>query len=946
MSTPDTAIVGAWKAPAVQPVLRVRVGATTESLTLATVGGRTYWPTGDNLADDATGSGDLLLVLAAALGTHSQLSGITADVFDGRIEVRSPTAFALEWADPLTTLDPVPLGWATDNTLAALVQTAPNPCPLIWLPGAPTSDDSGERPRPMSAARESASGRVRRTSFGSGAAQREILFRLLLQSRVLTDFADGSAAPWEELSARILQAGLPFRVYKDVDGIRLAAAFAPYRLANQEDLRRLYRRSPEGPTRWDVGPLDLRRALGFANLGDPPPGPSLAGLVGPVARLVPGVQDGIVASVVNYVPFQGQSLSFGTDSGTPLLQSIPPGLPTVEQVDATNTALEPAVNIAAGLENPQVSFVYTLAHLSGNRSIVARAGIGETAYFGLAPGQVPETAGAQNVIDDANVVAAAISVPPNTGMALIHGNQDDLDGTLYETFLDPWLTGTEEDLNAAFGALANPLFIVLSQMSAARNAVAVGHVTMPQRQLAAARGNARIAVACPTYQLETSDGVHLTAQAYVRLGAKLAQAWHVGPTWRGTEPLTTTASPDGRTIRILYNVRQPPLVIDNTTPGIVKPNAGIEVFDDHGALSISSVAIEGNEVVLTLDDIAHVALNTRVRVGGNASNGRLGWRDSLNAPTIDTAWTPIRDSEVGGEGLLGPHVSGPNYNSTSPRGDVGWNWALQSDDPVTGGVASPADILIRQYPWELAYDFGLLAGGETSIPELGGGTPLAVSVGAFAPGASEAEYGATAFASGAAIDTSAAPGTGAFYASAVPVQTWDAGRGIHIRVIAELVDGCVFHLGDRNFASDASISIRYAAGGGDLRADAQLDNGAGGVASANRIINAGELAAASIAVGDLLVFDVTLRSTPGNAAAYDMVFSAGKPGGSATDAVNGGSPAWQGITPAASQLLSVGGQGTSAAIPWAGGRLRFVGIRYSESWSHERHLADLAAAAP
>jgi len=147
----------------------------------------------------------------------------------------------------------------------------------------------------------------------------------------------------------------------------------------------------------------------------------------------------------------------------------------------------------------------------------------------------------------------------------------------------------------------------------------------------------------PKYQYVYSpDHLHLPAREYDRLGEKYAQVYYeigiLGHDWRPLEP--TGVVREGNAIAVNFHVPVPPLMWDENLPaphqGSVHPEwkngRGFEVDGDGRALTIDSVAIHGDAVIITLDSPPSTA-NLHVRYAakpdmdgtqGGLANGRIG----------------------------------------------------------------------------------------------------------------------------------------------------------------------------------------------------------------------------------------------------------------------------------------------------------------------------------
>lgn len=141
----------------------------------------------------------------------------------------------------------------------------------------------------------------------------------------------------------------------------------------------------------------------------------------------------------------------------------------------------------------------------------------------------------------------------------------------------------------------------------------------------------------PKYQLNYADNTHLTNYSYRWLGEYHAKAWKSILTTGSWKPLwPTETSLTDNIIRISFNIPQGPLVFDTTLVATI-PNYGFEYMDDTASASISSVAIDNSDIVITLDGTPTGA-NKKIRyaytnqVGGPGPKGNL--RDSDTTPSF------------------------------------------------------------------------------------------------------------------------------------------------------------------------------------------------------------------------------------------------------------------------------------------------------------------------
>jgi hypothetical protein len=150
----------------------------------------------------------------------------------------------------------------------------------------------------------------------------------------------------------------------------------------------------------------------------------------------------------------------------------------------------------------------------------------------------------------------------------------------------------------------------------------------------------------PKYQYPyAADHVHLRASGYDRLGEKYGEVYYekvvLGLDWQPLQPVHVHRS--GRVIDVTFHVPAPPLAWDDALPAPHQAahlawsrGRGFEVDSRSGELTIISVAIEDNSVLLTLADEPTTDIVVRYAVTqdgdgmlGGTAKGRIGQlRDS------------------------------------------------------------------------------------------------------------------------------------------------------------------------------------------------------------------------------------------------------------------------------------------------------------------------------
>jgi hypothetical protein len=165
----------------------------------------------------------------------------------------------------------------------------------------------------------------------------------------------------------------------------------------------------------------------------------------------------------------------------------------------------------------------------------------------------------------------------------------------------------------------------------------------------------------PKYQYPYSfDHLHLVAAGYDRLGEKYAEVYYErvirGVDWQPLQPVSASCS--GKVITVTMHVPSPPLAWDDAMPSPHQSanvawsmGRGFEVANQSGPLTIASVAIRGDAVVITLADtpdptglvVRYAVTQDSLGLNGGLATGRIG---------------QLRDSDP----LVGYASKAPQYN--------------------------------------------------------------------------------------------------------------------------------------------------------------------------------------------------------------------------------------------------------------------------------------------
>ncbi|MGE8135733.1 sialate O-acetylesterase [Novosphingobium subterraneum] len=203
-------------------------------------------------------------------------------------------------------------------------------------------------------------------------------------------------------------------------------------------------------------------------------------------------------------------------------------------------------------------------------------------------------------------VEEAFDLNPNYACHLIdwiQGENDGLDQTSLATYRDK-LNQLVLDVDADIRAIAinqqSPVYFSISVT--AGYAGSWGQVQLAQREVA--RSNPLAFIACPLYPFmnqQNTDGLHLTSATMVWrsafVGRAAARLMHGGEAPRWLDVVSATLR--GNRIRVRLDVPVRPLALDTITVGETK-DYGFAVEDTTGVLNISSIFIDGDDVVIDL----------------------------------------------------------------------------------------------------------------------------------------------------------------------------------------------------------------------------------------------------------------------------------------------------------------------------------------------------------
>jgi hypothetical protein len=378
---------------------------------------------------------------------------------------------------------------------------------------------------------------------------------------------------------------------------------------------------------------------------------------------------------LHHILVTGQSLALGQNGMPPLTTNQPYGNLMLSQPFQDGTHFLPLVEGGDPVETINSALGNTLTALSPETnytSIVTRNASGALSYIFLRKGTPWYELG---MIQIRNARAAALALGKSYQVAAVvtvHGESDHGFnwGRYYGGYLREWQRDYNADAKSITGQ-ANDVPMFLSQMS---SYTAVGSPTslIPSAQLYAAENFPNLFLVGPKYFLTYSDGVHLTAESYRRLGEyygkALAKVLVQGERWRPLTPDTIVLT--GTNITVKLHVPAPPILID-TNAVLANANYGFEYVDELASASIAGVTITGPETLVIALDKSPAGSHPRLRYAITGS--RFAWAGA-NQP--GSARGNIRDSDAT------PSLYGSDLA----------NWLVQFDYNIPFAAAAPLRI--------------------------------------------------------------------------------------------------------------------------------------------------------------------------------------------------------------------------------------------------------------
>jgi hypothetical protein len=254
-----------------------------------------------------------------------------------------------------------------------------------------------------------------------------------------------------------------------------------------------------------------------------------------------------------------------------------------------------------------------------------------------------------------NRLAQAQGKTYGVGAIIVTHGESDAGNSVYETQLYQLLTDYNTDIAAITGQTQRIQMILSQQNSINDSAVS----TILQWKIGVDHPT-DVVCSGPKYQYPYySDTVHLITDGYEQLGEKYGQVYFervvLGNPWQPLQP--TSADRTGNVITVHFHVPVPPLVWDAVLP---PPNQampawsagkGFEVRSGGAVVTISSVAIVGNDVQITCASAVPAGVTVSYAMtAGQGADGGTGPAQVTDASgkllwTGTVRWGQLRDSD-------------------------------------------------------------------------------------------------------------------------------------------------------------------------------------------------------------------------------------------------------------------------------------------------------------
>jgi hypothetical protein len=248
-----------------------------------------------------------------------------------------------------------------------------------------------------------------------------------------------------------------------------------------------------------------------------------------------------------------------------------------------------------------------------------------------------------------------------TGSGLTSGTQSTNDKNAYKQLFLTLKNNMQNDIVSKYGQSEKPVLITYQvgcQYTKGKE------LSIGMAQLEASNEYADIICAGPVYPMPDRGG-HLDPNGYRWFGEILAKVYYktqvLGEDFRPLQPKEIIRTDNPKQIKIRYHVPAPPLVLDTWT---VKQytNYGFEVYKSGAKQSISSVAIEGDGVLLTCtQDLSGAAIE--VAYAGSATSGHGNLRDSDDYPSVFT-YLDLDKKDADGNFIFYRKSQGVSYRPT------------------------------------------------------------------------------------------------------------------------------------------------------------------------------------------------------------------------------------------------------------------------------------------
>ncbi|ODM48388.1 hypothetical protein A9320_19245 [Ruegeria sp. PBVC088] len=312
-------------------------------------------------------------------------------------------------------------------------------------------------------------------------------------------------------------------------------------------------------------------------------------------------------ALYSHVCYYGQSLSAGVGSGTPITTSQPYSHVTFDGGVRDFSSLSSFIPLVEATVETGVAACCNYA-----ASLAAQDGVDPSDFIllGSSAGQGSQTISelSKEDADDwyrtqiYEQIEAAVAINPDYSLVAVpwfQGESDVLEPPTSEAEYKAALEQLVADINfdANFINPGNGPVHLLTYQTLVRSRITPG---ISRAQWQAAKSHALIHLVTPIYHIEhATDDTHLTAGGYRHLAAYFGRA--VDYLRQGLEPPSLrpiSATRRGAEIRVRMDVPTLPLVLD-TTDLPSTTDYGFAVEDTTGVLTIDSVTVDGNEVVIT-----------------------------------------------------------------------------------------------------------------------------------------------------------------------------------------------------------------------------------------------------------------------------------------------------------------------------------------------------------